>query len=689
MRVCLVSALTIPDFGDPDRTKEATPLETRLPLGVLSIAAVLEQKGITPVVINLDTLFVEFITQGKGQNLSSGFLSYAIETIVSCQFDILGFSTICSSYPLTLRLAKEIKGLRPQIPIVLGGPQATVVDIVTLNHFPSIDYIVRQEADESFPQLLEVLENFDSHRLNTVLGITYRQGEQIKRNPNAPAIPNLDLLPLPAFHLQPPSIGASCPLEIGRGCPFQCTFCSTSEFFGRKFRLKSPETMIEQMRIIKERYQIYTFSLDHDMFTADRKRVVRFCEALLACGDTFHWTCSARTDCIDDELIALMARAGCHGIFFGIETGSERLQRTIRKNLNLSDARKRIECASKHKISTAVALIIAFPEETKDDLRQTLHFFVDSLRFDYAEPQLSLLAPIAGTSLEIQYRKDLIFDHLFSNISHQGWRMDPADIEIIEAYPEVFTNFYSIPTEGLERSYFQEVQDFIVYLSIWIHWLPVLLLQDCGDLLRVFEGWRKWWKQKYSDNPAIKTMQVPYLNQGQFPKDFMEYVRECYLKEMARTPDLIQAFIDSDAIRDLRPRQPQKHVAEIEKLSTLTPSSYPYHPANVWPVGFKLDYKILLECLRTKGDLREVPLRNSNVVFERIDKRSINVHQLSFLSENLWRMCDGTKTVKEITALFSEENKGEFEEVPCEKACFYGLDLLKEQNLLAISSEPV
>src|SRR5262249_8992500 len=121
------------------------------------------------------------------------------------------------------------------------------------------------------------------------------------------------------------------PLELGRGCPFSCTFCSTNDFFRRRFRLKSPAHMIAEMRRVKETYGIDSFELVHDMFTVDRKRVVEFCEALIASQEEFTWGCSARTDCVDEELIAFMARAGCRGIFFGIETGSRRMQRIIDK----------------------------------------------------------------------------------------------------------------------------------------------------------------------------------------------------------------------------------------------------------------------------------------------------------------------------------------------------------------------
>ena len=687
MRVCLVSALTIPDFGDPDRTIEATPIETRFPLGILSLAAVLEEHGIHPEILDLDRLFIEYITQRKNNSQIPNFITFSKEKIVSQQFDVIGFSSLCSSFPFTIRLAIEIKQTNSHTTIILGGPQASMVDVPTMERFSPIDFIVRHEADDTFPKLLELLANPGSGSLETIQGITYRRGAQIIKNPNAPVIADLDRLPLPAFHLLPPISGKSCPLEIGRGCPFQCTFCSTSNFFGRRFRLKSPQKMIEHMRIIKDRYKVDNFSFNHDMFTANRPQVVQFCESMLACQDDgFKWSCSARTDCVDDELIALMAKAGCTGIFFGIETGSQRLQHVIRKKLNLSEATKRIECASTHQISTAVALIIAFPDETKHDLRDTLHFFIDSLRFDYAEPQLSLLAPLAGTPLQLQYKDQLVFDRLFSNISHQGWKMDQADLDIIISYPDIFPNFYAIPTIDLERNYFQEVQDFIVYLSIWLHWLPVILLQDSGDFLKVFDRWKVWWRKKYVDDTTVTALEVPYLNQGQFPKDFLEFMRDCYIKEMAQSPAIISEYIESDGIKNLKPRGYKQELKNIIDQNEFTLSSYPYQPANVWMVNFNLDYNKLLQCLRNKENLEHVSTTNGNVLFQRIHKEFINVHRLSSLSEELWKLCDGTKTVGSVVEVFSHSHPSEFDGIPIEKACMYGLQQLKEQGLLGVSS---
>src|SRR5204862_3762764 len=115
----------------------------------------------------------------------------------------------------------------------------------------------------------------DPRRLREIPGVTFRSGGPVVRNPNPEAIADLDRIPMPAFHLYPElDPTAYVPLELGRGCPFACTFCSTNDFFRRRFRLQSPAAVIEQMRALRRRYDCRSFDLVHDMFTVDRKRVV-------------------------------------------------------------------------------------------------------------------------------------------------------------------------------------------------------------------------------------------------------------------------------------------------------------------------------------------------------------------------------------------------------------------------------
>ena len=143
MKVCLMNPLTMIDFGDTDLTLSVNKIDAMSPpLGVLSLAAVLCDRGIAPQVVNINKLFLDFFIN-NGDCGSSDFLAFIIHHIESLSFDILGLSTRCNSFPLTIRIAREVKKLHPNVKIILGGPQASVVDMPTMKAFPFIDFVVR------------------------------------------------------------------------------------------------------------------------------------------------------------------------------------------------------------------------------------------------------------------------------------------------------------------------------------------------------------------------------------------------------------------------------------------------------------------------------------------------------------------------------------------------------------------
>lgn len=678
------------NFDDPELTLSLDQKNNMgAPLGILSLAAVLCDRGITPQIVNLDKLFYDFI-KSNGDGSSSDLLTFVVQHIESLSFDILGLSTICSSYPFTLQIAREVKRLHPDVKIILGGPQASVVDMPTMKAFHFIDFVVRGEAEDTFPILLEALSGTNhSSELEKLPGITYRKGTDIIRNPNAPPILDLDSLPLPAYYLDPYiKEYKSFMLEVGRGCPFNCTFCSTSGFFNRKFRLKSPLKMIEQMKFVKDMYGIKSITLTHDNFTANRKKVVEFCEALLKCGDAFHWSCSSRTDHVDEELIALMTKAGCKGIFFGIETGSERLQQVIKKKLNLSDAVMRIQCADQHGIKMAASLITAFPDETKEDLRDTVNFVVDMFRFNNVEPQLALLAPLAGTSIYSMHKDTLVLDYIYSDMSFQGWKQNSADLEMIQANPEIFPNFYSIPTSHMDRKYFKEVRDFVTAMDSWFHRLPLALYLDSGDMLSIFDRWMMWRTNKPMVNLDYKGREVPYYNHRQFSTDFIEFVLTCYNKEIAAAKTVISEIVKIEKLfltpdSELIPKQPEE--PEIFSLT-----SFPYKPAGLHVAQLNIDYKELLQCLKNKKDLKRISVMDVTIAFIRINREEteIDVRLLSPLSEELLEMCDGSRTVNDIIHQVSLL-KSHVDGVSSEKLCFFGLSQLFKQRLIETSSNPI
>jgi radical SAM superfamily enzyme YgiQ (UPF0313 family) len=689
MKVCLISAPTANQLdsravGEMDASRIMGELA---PVGILSLAAVLETKGLQPAVVDLNRIYYEWLRDSNRDK--TDFCSYAGSYFAAHEFDFFGLSTVCSSYPVTLRIAAEVKRAHPKSVVVLGGPQASVVDIATMRAFPSIDLVVRGEAEQTLPELVDALGGGSS--LAGVPGLTFRRQNEIVRTPDAPLVLDLDALPFPAFHLFPDV--RNCrhfPLELGRGCPFSCTFCSTNDFFRRRFRLKSPSHMIDEMRRVRQTYGISSFELVHDMFTVDRKRVVEFCEALLETRrsnpeDSFIWGCSARTDCVDEDLIALMSQAGCRGIFFGIETGSRRMQKIIDKGLELNDSAERVRSCDKFKINTAVSLMAGFPDETMNDLRDTAAFFVDSLRYDHADPQLSILAPLADTPITRQHKDSLVLNDDVADMSFRGWRQEPEDHAIIAAYPEIFSSFYSAPLPHLDREFLKELRDFLLSGMRAFRKLLLGLHQDSGNIVDVFQQWQEWRTRNgiYFSN-GDRTI---YYAQSQFPADFFEFVRVQYVPA-SKAPLAITALVEYEAAVLAGDRGDQKQLSDDPMFQDSDDLLFPESRLRLLPgvkvINLPADYQEIVRRLRQRSPLHDLPGQPVKLAVRNVPAGAAEVRQLTPLSVALLDLCAGSLTVEEITAELRQRNV-DIPGVPVDKVCLAGLEILRQQRLLALA----
>lgn len=692
MKFCVVSPPTVTEF---DRETAESQVILRLaehaPVGILTLAAVLAQAGRPPEIVDLNQLYYEFLREVPEPTVD--FCSYSVDRLLARDFDVIGFGTICSSYPLTLRIAEGVKRAQPRTRIVLGGPQASVVDTATIQRFSAIDYVVRFEAEHSLPQLLEVLEADGNPAL--VSGLTFRRGDEVVRTPNATVIADLDSLPLPAYDRYPYLRKASyIPLELGRGCPYGCTFCSTNDFFRRKFRLKTPALIVEQMTFLKAEYGIGVFDLVHDMFTVDRGKVIEFCEAILESGQQFFWNCSARTDRVDDELLALMQKAGCRGIFFGIETGSQILQKTIKKRLVLPEAMARIRTASNEGMQVAVSLITGFPDETETDFADTVNFFADALRHENAQPQLHILAPLADTPVHREYRDRLTFDDIISDMSHQGWGQADEDRSLIASHPEIFPNFYAVPTP-LDRTFVKEVRAFLLSGAEAMRWLLIALHQEEGSLLYVFRAFETW-RNRWGGSAERIVGGVPYFQTLEFQKDFVRFVEESIVPRSLVGRVLSALTTYTSAFWDLDVEDPLADMPQIEnriiRRTAFQASSVPVLADKVHIVDVNVDFTMLMDCLVSGRPLSAIGQTRRRLASRKLPGRWPQVIQLSSLSASLLELCDGRRTVHDIGRRVEALSLGP-SGIPADKLCLVGLELLRNDGLIrdlkASVAEPV
>jgi hypothetical protein len=660
VRVCYISPATVSELAGGVTTQEEqfAQVSEFPPLGILSLASVIGDGGTSQELFSLNHLSHEC-----GPDSKEGFFRSATAELTRCAADVFGFSTLAGSYPLTVRLAREAKRIHPDSIVVFGGPQATAVDLQTLEAFPFVDVVVRGEAEITFPELLDSLN--DRTNWERIAGISFRRNGKILRTPERMELPDLDALPTPAYALLPAMEGQeSISLEIGRGCPFACTFCSTSGFFRRRYRLKSPARMLEQMRSLRIDFGISSFTLVHDAFTVDRQRVLAFCSALQESGEHFRWTCSARTDCVDEALMDRMAAAGCVGIFFGVESGSEQVQRSIGKNLDLGEARFAIRVANGHGMKTAVSLIAGFPDETMDNLRATVDFLLDSMRFDCVTPQVHVLAPLAGTELHRRQTEFLKWDGTSSDIASQGWPQTPADEALIRAHPAIFPDFYVVPTAHFDRRYLLDLDGFLMRMMVRLRWLALALHQLTGNLLNVFERWREW------------------PSKANFETDFIEFVSHQYLSDL-EDPDTVAV---ATLVEYLRQHKDLPNCPNAEEPAAETTSMHAVPRLAPWIALFYLpaDYASIIDRLRERQSPRDVQ-RCPMKVADRVNADgSAEVVQLSPLSAALLKLCDGTRTVEEIAAVFPQLDAS-LAALPARPASLFALNELARQRLLVFA----
>lgn len=407
-------------------------------LGTLQLATVLKEDGIVSRV-------VPFSAFGDLSDFSA-FLENAVQTVAQISPKIISFYTRCDVYHIDVKLAEVFKAHFPETYIVFGGPQSDLVARETLESLPGVDFVCCGEGEETVvPFFRSLLKNEPDC---SVAGLGFRKGGAVFVNARPEAIADLDLLPLIDYSFAKGlDLGEDefFPVDVGRGCPFSCTYCSTKTFWGRNYRLKSPERIRDEIADLHRRYGRTRFAFTHDMFTLNRERVLETCAVLESFDFPIEWKCSARLDCLDRELIDRMAEAGLKQIFIGIETGSERMQKIIQKNLKLDRAEETVAYLCEKGIRVTASLMYGFPEETAEDVSDTMNLVMRLMNFSNVDIQLHLCAFLPGTELTARYAEQLTATSVYSDITGQHAVEECS--ELFEKYPNLFLQMYEYKTE--------------------------------------------------------------------------------------------------------------------------------------------------------------------------------------------------------------------------------------------------
>jgi len=367
---------------------------TSPPLGLAYIASVLESNGEDVKIID---------------SLAENCTLYDIKReIDSWGADIVGVTSTTPTFYDALKVAKIAK--ESGAVTVLGGPHVTFTAKETLSNYSFVDYVVRGEGEFTMLELVKSIKKGEEPK--SVLGLSYRaKSGVIKENRPRPPLMNLDALPMPAYHLLPMSKYTFqgyrfATMVTSRGCPFKCVFCSSSRICGKRWRGYSAERVVNEIEFLMDRYKIKFIEFLDDTFTFDKNRVKEICNEMVNRGIDVMWTCSSRVNLFDRELAFRIKDAGCQVVYFGVESGSQRILNLMKKGITLEQSVKAIRLAKEVGINTVASFILGMPDESVEEANATIEF-ATRLNPDYA--QFTICTPYPGTELyDYAVKNDLL-----------------------------------------------------------------------------------------------------------------------------------------------------------------------------------------------------------------------------------------------------------------------------------------
>ncbi len=369
-------------------------------------------------------------------------------------YDIVGISADTARYPVSLEIARLARDQGAKI--IMGGPHVTFLDEETLAS-GVVDYVVRNEGENSFKSLVDFLSG--ECGIDALRGVSYLHGGRVMRAPDEPFITDLDSLPFPARNLlnlehynEKMNGRPMTTLITSRGCPFNCSFCASSEFFGIKWRARSVESIIAEIEMLYEEYGYRALCFVEDNFTLDPERAIAVSEAIIARGWDLIWEAWSRVDTIvkHPEMIRTMARSGFRWTFIGFESGSQEVLDGYGKKASIRDAFRAMKILKENNVSATGAFILGAMNETKKTVDETIDL---ARSLDPVKVQFSILTPYPGTKLYEQVQDRLLtrdwgrYNALNPIVRLDDLTAKQLSLRLLKAY----TSFYLRPRKTIEN----------------------------------------------------------------------------------------------------------------------------------------------------------------------------------------------------------------------------------------------
>ena len=356
------------------------------PIGLMYVAAALEKAGFE--VQMLDNYLMKKSTDEIKQ------------LVTNLNPQIVGITCGSATYTRCIETAKAVKQAQPNCKIVVGGWHASYMPDSLLAN-PEIDYVIMGEGERAITQLATAITNGNDPSAAIIPGVACkRNGESIKNQPKF--IENMDEIPYPARHLLPLELydrtiefldaKPADVMSISRGCVFNCGFCETRKLWGNICRGFSPKRVIGEVQDLMSKYGTKGLYFINDNFTLRKKETAELCNLMIEHKIDLQWVCDTRVDLVNQELLALMNKAGCKTIWFGVESASPRILQRIGRNTTPQQVENAFKLCKKNDIKVACSFMLGLPDETLKDMETSLKF-AKKLNPDWCQFNIFIACP--------------------------------------------------------------------------------------------------------------------------------------------------------------------------------------------------------------------------------------------------------------------------------------------------------
>lgn len=277
-----------------------------------------------------------------------------------------------------LDAVKKAKEICPNITTVAKGAAFLTLGEKIVSEHNELDFGILGEAENTLKDIL------DNKPKNNILGIYYKENDEVKFTGKRPFIEDLDSLPFPARHLvnnniyrRPDNNKVQATIKVSRGCPFHCFFCLATPVSGAKVRRRSPENIVAEIRECVEKYNIKNFLFWSDIFNIDKDWTMKLCQAIIDSGLKITWSANTRADTADYEMAKMMYKSGCRLVSIGVESGSQYMLEKMGKKITLNDVRRTVKVFKKAKIRIYNYFVIGLPWETEETVEETIKFAIE------------------------------------------------------------------------------------------------------------------------------------------------------------------------------------------------------------------------------------------------------------------------------------------------------------------------